>query len=473
MPPAQRSTRINLQDIKSKFLKILGPAKENQYWSLLSSFLSFKLTKAELDKLVPSTIGKENVVLHNQLVRAIYFNATCSDAPAPPPSVHDTSKPVKGIRRKPLVTPSSVPTDEPGPVSPVPVVRANGDGAVPSSPRKGRSAINRDRKAKERPSPLGFHSRGEASTSRGASALDQETSRSLENGSVKMPDLSRPAQQSPYPAEHSNLELTSPNKRPRLTPTAPGNNVSQLVDGNSGMGQPRQDCEDLEENEDEEDEDNDNGAVLLSNRFVKAPLGIPFCVASVGAPRRVPFMGLVGPIAHTLLGDSIDDGCLEESELPDAEGMQRRMQQIAVMENSLEGVSPEAANLLNNALDVYLKSLIKPAIELRRARRSSTNREKKFGSKENGGIYLGKDLRKDGSSVISVKQTNGTWPVHISRRDGNAVGGESAASEDADKFGSSVISALDFKVAMDINPQLLGEEWPTLMEKIALRVFEQ
>lgn len=79
------------------FLKILGPAKESHYSSLLARFLSFRLSKEELDRLVPSTIGKENVVLHNSFVRAIFTNATCAEAPAPPSSTFDPSKPLKGL----------------------------------------------------------------------------------------------------------------------------------------------------------------------------------------------------------------------------------------------------------------------------------------------------------------------------------------------------------------------------------------
>jgi hypothetical protein len=31
---------------------------------------------------------------------------------------------------------------------------------------------------------------------------------------------------------------------------------------------------------------------------------------------------------------------------------------------------------------------------------------------------------------------------------------------------------LDFKVAMELNPQQLGEDWPLLLEKICMHSFE-
>jgi hypothetical protein len=35
------------------------------------------------------------------------------------------------------------------------------------------------------------------------------------------------------------------------------------------------------------------------------------------------------------------------------------------------------------------------------------------------------------------------------------------------------ISLLDFKVAMELNPQQLGEDWPLLLEKISMQAFEE
>lgn len=94
MAQVQRGSRVDLSDLKARMLKTLGPTKESQYSSLLASFFQLKLSKAELDRLVPSTIGKENLLLHNNFVRAILHNVMCGEAPPPP--AHSLSKPLKG-----------------------------------------------------------------------------------------------------------------------------------------------------------------------------------------------------------------------------------------------------------------------------------------------------------------------------------------------------------------------------------------
>jgi hypothetical protein len=96
MAPLQRAARVNLHDFKARMVKILGQQKERQYSSLLSSFLSYRLSKAELDRLVPNAIGKENVGLHNEYVRAIIHNVVCGEPPPPPAHLSDVSKPLKG-----------------------------------------------------------------------------------------------------------------------------------------------------------------------------------------------------------------------------------------------------------------------------------------------------------------------------------------------------------------------------------------
>lgn len=468
MPPVQRSSRANLHDYKNKF-KILGQAKETQYWQLLSSFLSFKLSKAELDKQVLSTIGKENVVLHNQFLRAIFSNALCNEAPPPPSSfVHDISKPVKGIRRKPLV--ASISNEEPGPGSPVPAIRTNGDGAIPSSPKKGRSAI-RDRKAKERPSPLGFHHRGEASTSQGGSA-DEETPRSLENGGLKTPDMSRPVQQYPYPAEHSNLELSSPvppaAKRPRLGFT--GSGAVLPGDGKSGSGHVGREME-VDDAEDDlyEEESDEEDIFGMPNGFIKPPMG---CVVSYGGPRVERFINKFPPppVTQTLLGDKLEEEILDGDYLPDTERLHRSMQLMAA-EKGLEDVNLETARCVNKALDVYLKAIIQPLIELVKSRRSRNlgeNRDMPSGPKENGGS-VGKEARKD-NAVLVHKQLNGPWSDHIPSREGTVSSGEGSCDEPGKH--RALISSLDLKVAMDLNPKVLGEDWPTHLEKISFRSFD-
>ncbi|CBI25240.3 unnamed protein product, partial [Vitis vinifera] len=90
-----------------------------------------------------------------------------------------------------------------------------------------------------------------------------------------------------------------------------------------------------------------------------------------------------------------------------------------------EGVSVDSANLLNNGLDIYLKGLIRSCMEMVGAR-------------------YGHDMMKNSSNK---QQSEGR--------------------------SCSPVSLLDFKVAMELNPQQLGEDWPLLLEKISTHPFEE
>ncbi|WCJ40314.1 hypothetical protein M5689_021237 [Euphorbia peplus] len=165
-----------------------------------------------------------------------------------------------------------------------------------------------------------------------------------------------------------------------------------------------------------------------------APLGIPFCNASVGGARK-PL-----PLATThRCASSYDTGALLESH-----SLRERMQQIAVT-HGLDEVSMDSANLLNNSLDVFLRSLIKSCVQL-------------VGT-SGGCDVIAKDSRKHNSQG---KLVNGFLPGHhmpvqsSSRLLDGTQGQRSQFS----------ISRLDFKVAMELTPQQLGEDWPLLLEKI-------
>ncbi|RID66325.1 hypothetical protein BRARA_D01475 [Brassica rapa] len=103
--------------------------------------------------------------------------------------------------------------------------------------------------------------------------------------------------------------------------------------------------------------------------------------------------------------------------LPETEMVRKRMESIAVA-HGLEGVSMECANTLNAMLDVYLKKLIKSCTDLVGARSTK-------------------------------QQSQNSLQDHYS------------------------VSLLDFRTAMELNPQQLGENWPTLREKISVRSFEE
>ncbi|KAG6408988.1 hypothetical protein SASPL_132016 [Salvia splendens] len=117
-----------------------------------------------------------------------------------------------------------------------------------------------------------------------------------------------------------------------------------------------------------------------------------------------PFGVSVGP--REAAGCSYKDGeaCENQGELPDTVSLRRRLQKRLASEGV--GISLECADVINNSLNVFLKRIIEPCV-----------------------------------SIASNK----------------------AAMSDRSK---NVSSVLDFRVAMESNPRLLGPDWPVQLEKI-------
>ncbi|KAK1407121.1 hypothetical protein QVD17_38732 [Tagetes erecta] len=129
MQPPRQHSRINLVEVKSQLFKKIGMERSKQYFDYLNRFLSLKLSKNEFDKLCLGTIGKDNIRLHNQLIRAVLKNACIVTA--------GNKKPLDGVYHQngsvPVVTPVTSP-----------LTLANGD-ILPQSPRKARTGA-RDRR---------------------------------------------------------------------------------------------------------------------------------------------------------------------------------------------------------------------------------------------------------------------------------------------------------------------------------------
>ncbi|KAG8364210.1 hypothetical protein BUALT_Bualt19G0104600 [Buddleja alternifolia] len=127
-------TRIDILELKDLIYQKIGQQRAEKYFDHLKRFLSSKLSKADFDRICIQTVGRENISLHNRLIRAILQNA--SQAKNPPQKSQKVGlKVTNGYQRNCLQS-------------------LYGD-AFPQSPRKCRSPINRDRKARDRPSPLG------------------------------------------------------------------------------------------------------------------------------------------------------------------------------------------------------------------------------------------------------------------------------------------------------------------------------
>lgn len=77
----QQNSRIDLREIKSKIVKTIGPERAKKYFQHLERFLSSKLSKNEFDKLCLVALERENLPLHNHLIRSILFNACAASGP--------------------------------------------------------------------------------------------------------------------------------------------------------------------------------------------------------------------------------------------------------------------------------------------------------------------------------------------------------------------------------------------------------
>ncbi|CAH8329641.1 unnamed protein product [Eruca vesicaria subsp. sativa] len=77
----QASSRFDTLEIKSLMYRQIGTQRADTYFHNLTRFLTSKITKSELDKLCLKTIGKQNIPLHNRLIRSIIKNATLSKSP--------------------------------------------------------------------------------------------------------------------------------------------------------------------------------------------------------------------------------------------------------------------------------------------------------------------------------------------------------------------------------------------------------
>lgn len=134
----QQYTRIDTLELKVILYRKIGLQRSEKYFDLLRRLFVSKISKNEFDKLCIRTIGRENLSLHNRLIQSIVKNACLAKVPPSTVKRGAGSLNVKvgnGYQRNSL---QSLYSD-----------------AFPLSPRKSRSP--RDRKFRDRPSPLGPH----------------------------------------------------------------------------------------------------------------------------------------------------------------------------------------------------------------------------------------------------------------------------------------------------------------------------
>ncbi|XP_038984944.1 uncharacterized protein LOC103701524 [Phoenix dactylifera] len=417
-PPSPPAARINLSSLKLQIANKLGPERAQQYFGYLNQWLSQKLSKLEFNKLCLLILGRENIPLHNQLIRSILKNAFNARTP---PHVKATTKPIGSTGK---ISPQGDDriNRKRASSTPQPTIWSNGD-ILPPSPRKVRSGI-RDRRIKDRPSPLGPSGRADVAAHQSVLPSDEEAVR--ENGILGPCDLKRPMQHQSGPAERQA-------KRLRVENLSPHDRASVHSKGQVEVGV----VEDGEEVEQSNDLNSKRGPL-------QAPLGIPFCPASVGGPwRSVP---LVTSTSTDSSRSNRDDG-----ELCHTEALKKWMEKIAESQ-ALGGVTMECANLLNKGLDAYLKNLIRSCVELVGARSGHESMKHL--------VYMQQHV---------VKSINGFWAgnhMHVQSNGGSSAGTHAMRN-------LSPISLQDFRVAMELNPRHLGEDWPLLLEKICFHPFEE
>ncbi|KAL1196488.1 hypothetical protein V5N11_023179 [Cardamine amara subsp. amara] len=299
MPTSQHHVvRTDILELKAQIEKKIGRAKTESYLNLLSKFLSFKISKSDFDKLIIATVKRENISLHNALLKGIIKNVCISKTP--PLINNGLEKKKKKIKQLNGVLETSFSFKS--------LCKD-----LPKSPRKGR------------------------------------TQRRFKDGNVSK-------------------------------------GKSQITEVVSSSG--RQQC--LMEDGEEVDQ--------LIRCWRSQPIEAPFGLNLRDVIKKQHRLGT----------------CSSSGEIPDSVSLKKKLEDgLGLMEEGLE-VSIGFANLLNAGLNVFLKRLIKPCLEIAASRSASR--------------------------------------------------GEVCSSSN----GSSVSSLVDFQVAMELNPLILGEDWPAKLEKIRL-----
>ncbi|CAK9186865.1 unnamed protein product [Ilex paraguariensis] len=420
MQPPHQYSRISLAELKAQIVKKLGPEVSQQYFYYLNKLLSLKLTKVEFNKLCLRIVGRENISLHNQFIRSILKNACSSKFPPPLIQDEEVFKPTQVVGNK---EPSSDGYKQNGSHPGIshasnPPAFSNGD-ILPLSPRKTRSGI-RDRRYVDRRSSLGPNGKTSFASQQLSTTHSSDFDVILENGYSTPPDLQRQAQ------HHQGLALQAQKEG-----VVSGYQPATL----SVIKRSPDDPVHVNSKDQTEVLVREEGKELSARSLLCAPLGIPLCPFSVGGARRaLPLASSSKCVSSVNSGGLLDTVTLRE-----------RMEQIAATQG-LEGVPMDCANLLNNGLDAFLKGLIRSCLELKGA--SSGHEPMKNSTHKHRNHF---------------KLVNGVRPSHHYQMQNI----NRPLQEMQEHRPHCPISLVDFRVAMELNPQQLGEDWPLLLEQIS------
>lgn len=426
MQPPHHHSRINLAELKAQIVKKLGPEGSKQYFYYLNRFLSLKLTKVEFNKLCVRIVGRENIPLHNQLIRSILRNACSAKCPPPASQKDDVLKHGTQVGGKDISAdgyPQNGSHASMTHASGSPGL-SNGGDMLPLSPRKARTGV-RDRRTGDRRSALGPNGKASFAPQLSAATQSSDFNVILENGDLNPRDLERSLQQ------HQGHVQQSGNESEILVPHTAKMSVVRRSPDVSAPSCSKDRTELV---------GRDAGKEASARSPLRAPLGVTLCPVSIGGAHRA-----LPPSSSSRCIGTLNDGALSDSLT-----LRERMEQIAVIQG-LEGVSVDSANILNQGLDSYMKGLIRSCIEL-------------VGSRS------GHELTKNNTNKHHsyMKLINGVKPGHQYQMQNS---GKPLEVQEQRTY--CPISLQDFSVAMELNPRKLGEDWPLLLEKICTHAFEE
>lgn len=415
--PLQYS-RINAKDLKMQIVKNLGRERSQRYFVFLNRLLAQKLSKSDFNKFCIPILGLENISLHNQLIRSILTNALQAKIP---PRISLDKAAFKAVGKKPYHG-ANVVNHVAAPSSSKNTVLTNGH-ILPTPTHKAK-LFNHDERTKDYPgASLTQNGRTEVPFQ---SSVSSENNAVRENGFLAPSHLKRSMQQQGDSSE-------PPMKRPRAECITPSNQAEAVHEINGVVDNVTvEDAKELRQ----------TGDFNSKRDPLQAPLGIPFCSASVGGAQRS--FTKVTDSSSCSPGSSFHSG-----ELCDTTALKKRMEKIAEA-HDLVGVELDCANLLNKAIDAYLKCLIRSCAELVGAR-------------------LNQPTHSSFKQQAQVNPINGVRPGNHTYVQNNPMSSEHTQRQNT----CNSMSVEDFTVAMELNPQQLGEDWPVLVEKIYFKSNEE
>ncbi|KAG6519578.1 hypothetical protein ZIOFF_023072 [Zingiber officinale] len=363
----------NLGDLKSQIFKRLGQEQAQQYFSYLNHFLLQKLSKQEFNKLCILTLGHENIPLHNQLIRLIFHNACHAKERS-----YDKFPQILLMKKSSQVDDILAFSQDPNAKRQT----AFDCDMLQKLPHK----INHGTEnywIKDHSSNLGQNGMVEIS----------DVAVFSENGDSKGSMQKRYCGAYELPPKRARIQQTSLRKQVSLD--------SKFIAGVVPLVHKH----------------GKNYRIDMDffKAPIQAPLGIHLCSERIGGAKRSRFSS--GSGTCNSFRSSYDYSALYPTE-----ALKKRIEKITQAQG-LEGVTLDCANLLNMALDAYLKRLIRSCVELVGER----------------------------NSHLPVKQQIHNLPPHSmsysSGRVGNntQVQGSIGASE-----GKHVLNMLDFKIQLPL-----------------------